>query len=55
MYHGELKWFQEVFLEFEMGELLLFQEPHRELPERVQGEEAHVRIVMAAHLKRDLS
>ena len=41
---------EEVLLEHEMGQLLLLQETHCQLPQRVQREEPNVDVRMTTHL-----
>ena len=55
MDHGVLERPQEVLLEFEVRQLLLLQEAHRELPQRVQGEEAHVWVLVTTDLEGRIS
>ena len=50
MDHGVLERLEKILLELEVRQLLLLQEAHRQLPQRVQREEADVRITVAAHL-----
>lgn len=50
VHHRILERLEEVFLKFEVGELLFLQEARRELPERVEGEVADLRVGMAADL-----
>ena len=55
MDHGVLERPQEVLLELEVRQLLLLQEAHRKLPERVQGEEAHVWVLVTTDLEGPIS
>jgi hypothetical protein len=48
--HCVLEGPQKVFLEPEMRQLLLFQETHSKLSQRVQRKEADIWIVMARNL-----
>jgi hypothetical protein len=48
--HGVLEGSQEIFLEFEMGQLLLFEEPHSELSQGIEGKEPNMRVTVAADL-----
>jgi hypothetical protein len=48
--HGKLEWLEEVFLEFEVWQLLFFQEPHSQLSQSVEGKIADVNIAVAANL-----
>jgi hypothetical protein len=48
--HGIFERLQEVLLELEVGQFFLLQEPHSKLSERIQREEANVRITMTADL-----
>ena len=50
MNHRMLKGFQEVFLELEMGQFFLLQEPHSKLTKSIEGEEGNMRIVVTANL-----
>lgn len=50
VYHCVLKRFQEVFLKFEMRQLLLLKESHRKLAKRIQSENTNVRVIVATHL-----
>ena len=50
MSHSVLERLEEVLLELEVRELLLLQEAHRELAQRVEREEADVRVTVAADL-----
>ena len=50
--HGVLERFEEVFLELEVCQLLLFEETHRELSKRVEGEERHFCIRVTGDLRR---
>ena len=51
--HGVLERSQEILLELEMGQLLLFEEPHSKLPQRVEGKEPNMGITMTADLQRN--
>lgn len=50
MSHRILEWFEEIFLELEMCQLILFQETHSELSQSIQCEEANIRIVVTTNL-----
>ena len=50
MQDGVLKRPEEVLLELEVGQLLLLQEAHGELAQRIEGEEADVRVLVTANL-----
>ena len=50
MNHRILEWSQEVLLEFEVGQLFLLQEAHRQLPQRIKCEEADMGILVTADL-----
>jgi hypothetical protein len=45
---------EEILLETEMRQFFLFQEVHRQLPQRIQRKEADIRVIMATHLSRQL-
>ena len=49
--HGVFKWFQEVFLEFEVREFLLLQKSHCKLTQRVQGKAGDMEVVVTAYLQ----
>ena len=49
--HRVLEWSQEIFLELEVWKLLLFEEPHSELPQGIEGKESNVRVTMATDLR----
>ena len=51
--HGVFERFEEVFLEFEVGELLLLEETHGELTERVESEEGNFRVGVTGDLKQE--
>ena len=50
MDHRVLEWPQEILLELEMRELLLFQKAHSQLTEGVQSKESDMWVIMTAHL-----
>ena len=50
MDHGVFKRPQEVFLELEMWQLLLLQEAHRQLPQRIEREKADMGVLVTADL-----
>jgi hypothetical protein len=49
--HRVLKRSQEIFLELEVWQLLLFEEPHSELPQGIEGKESDMRVTMATDLR----
>lgn len=51
MDHRVLERFQEIFLELEMRQLVLLQEPHSELTQSIQREKANVWVVVATDLE----
>jgi hypothetical protein len=51
--HGVLERSQEILLEPEVGQLLLFEEPHSKLPERIEGKEPDMGITMTTDLRDD--
>ena len=50
MDHGVFERPQEVFLELEMWQLLLFQEAHGQLTESIERKESNVGVLVAADL-----
>lgn len=51
--HGVFERFEEVFLELEIGEFLLFEETHSELTKRVESEEGNLRVGVTGDLGAD--
>ena len=49
--HGILERSQEILLELEVRQLLLFEEPHSKLPQRVEGKEPDMGITMTTDLR----
>ena len=50
MDHGVLERPQEVLLELEVGQLLILQEAHRQLPQRIEREKADMGVLVTADL-----
>ena len=50
MVHCVLERLKEVFLELEVRQFFLLQEPHRQLAQSIQGKEGNVRIGVRADL-----
>lgn len=48
--HRVLKRPEEILLELEMRELLLFQKAHSQLTEGVESEKSDMRVIMTTHL-----
>ena len=51
MDHGVLERLEEVLLELEVRQLVLLEEPHRKLTERVERKEADVGVIVTADLQ----
>jgi hypothetical protein len=49
--HRVLERSQEIFLELEVWQLLLFEEPHSELSQGIEGKESDMRVTMATDLR----
>ena len=55
LFHDVLERSQEVFLEAEVGELALLDELHRQLSQRVDGEERDVLVRVTANLSHNVT
>ena len=55
LFHDVLERSQEVFLEAEVGELALLDELHRQLSQRVDGEERGVLVRVTANLSHNVT
>ena len=53
MRHGMFERSQEILLEPKVGQLLLFEEPHSKLPQRIESKEPDMGITMTADLRDD--
>ena len=51
MRHGVLERSQEILLELEVRQLLLFEEPHSKLSQRIKGKEPYMRVTMTTDLR----
>jgi hypothetical protein len=48
--HGVLEGSQEIFLKLEMGQFLLFEEPHSKLSQGIEGKKSDMGVTVAADL-----